>query len=154
MTKDTIKFSKRTFMLSVLIILILIGLALYFLIYYPEQQKQSEINLYKKALFDSILCQYECPPENITALNQTQLLPNRNCVVECINQLKEKGYEKNQYSNEELTQDNFAVDIETIIINCRKNNIFNDTQTPDAEKITLCAIEGLRTLRQTYNYLS
>lgn len=152
---DSIKFSKRTLILIILIILAIALLAVYLFYYAPKQKKQNEINDYKKSLYESILCQYECPMKNYTfEENQTQLLQDRDCVVACIGSLKTKGYVKDQYSNNEINSDSLAQDIDFVVSNCRKENVNNSTKVVDNQAITNCAIEGLRALKQTYKYLN
>lgn len=152
--KSTIKISIKSIVLVIVLIIIAAGLAYYFLKYAPEQKKKNDINSYKKSLYESILCQYQCPMKNYTFQNQTQELQDRDCVVNCINELKNKGYLKDQFSNNEINQDSLAKDIEQVVEDCRQNSVNNSTGLLDSQKITNCAISSLQALKQNYSYLN
>ena len=150
---DSIKFSKKVLVISAIVLVLLILGSIYYFKILPAQKKQSEIKEYKKALYDSILCQYNCPMQNYTIQNQTQTIQNHECVVQCINGLKGKGYIKNQYSNNEINDDSLAEDIQAIVANCRQNSVDSKTNLPDSQLTTDCAISGLENLKEKYPYL-
>lgn len=154
MAKDTLKLSKKTLGIIAAILIILIIAGVYYFKILPDKKKTADIQEYKKALYESILCQYKCPLQNYTIENKTQTIQQRECVVECINYLKDKGYIRNQYSNNEINSDNLAKDIEFVVVNCRQESTDSETGEFDSIKVTDCAIRGLEDLKSTYSYLN
>jgi hypothetical protein len=150
---DSIRLTKRKFILLIVVVIIIAALLVYFLEFYPKQQKEKGIEQYKKALYESVVCQYSCPLENLTIMNQTQLLPGTKCVAACIQQLKDKGYTKSLYTDGEMTQDFLIKDIEAVVVACRAQGTNNETGVQDNEKIMSCSVSGMNALKQNYAYL-
>ena len=55
-TKETIVLSKKMVYGGILVFLIIIGGLFYFLKYYPEQKHMREVQIYKRTLYENILC--------------------------------------------------------------------------------------------------
>ena len=151
---ETFKISKKNIYIGIVAIIIIAAVGYYFLVRIPEQNKQKDVIEYKRALYDSILCQYKCPLTNYTfEENKTQNLPNSDCVKACISELKTKGFVKNEFSATDLMKDNLAVDVEVIVSGCRNENIDNSTFELKSEEWIKCSIEKFERLKENYTYL-
>lgn len=152
--KETFKISKKNIYIAIVVVIIIAAVGYYSLVRLPEQNKQKDVIEYKKALYESILCQYKCPLTNYTFQdNQTQNLPNSDCVKVCINELKANGFVKNQFSANDLMKDNLAIDVEVIVSGCRSENIDNSTFELKSEEWINCSIGRLEELKENYTYL-
>src|SRR3989344_6743203 len=129
---ESVKISKRSILIMGAIVLVLLAAIYYFVYYVPQQKMIADVEAYKKALYDSILCQYNCPLEDVVTMNQTQPnIQNRDCVLACIQQLKDKGYQKAQYPQEELEKDKIAEDVQKIVVGCQNEGMNNETRIAD-----------------------
>ncbi len=124
--------------------------------YIPKYQKSSELNSYKKQLYDSLLCQYSCPLIDQTYDNKTQLLPDQVCVQTCTASLKAEQAKGIKFTNEDLINDNLITDVEGIVKKCRTltTTLKNTTiATIDNEKFFTCVKTDLESVKETYAYL-
>ena len=145
------KIKKTSLFLFIgLVIGILLGLviSLSYLKYYPEYKQKSEINSYKKKLVDSIICEYNCPLQEQNNSGKIQMIPEANCVETCTKDFKSLP---NLYSNENLNQDNFIVEIQNVITECKKrstqNFVLNNTE------FFPCNAQELSKLSEKFSYL-
>lgn len=164
--KESIQISKKTLLYS-LIILIIAALFLYYgLEYLPEKNKVDNINTYKKAIYDSILCQFTCPLLPSISQNTTVFLPDQLCQKICIAELKAKNLNTTKYSQQDLISDNLATDINNIILDCKnlhtiKHPIVNETSSNNtSQTIPInttayfpCVKQGLNGLQDKYPYI-
>ena len=154
MAKDYLKISKKSFYIGLVVVVVALVLVGYFFYYAPKVERKEKVEEYKKALYDSIYCQYSCPLVEYTfENNQTQNLPKRECADECIANLK-KDYVREQFTEEELLVDELALDVEILVSECRTNNINNQTGALDSESWVSCSLGKLDELKEKYNYLN
>jgi hypothetical protein len=162
MTKQ-IQIKKRILFQITTIILVLAIVGLFVYSFYPFQQKSVEVNLlersaqaqdFKKAIYQSISCQHNCPLIQLESQGQTGMFPEPGCVQLCINSLKEQGYQPNQFTEQELLTDNLIQDIEFTISACKaQSGIANGLTVEKSQKLYGCTSSGLNTLKDNYEYL-
>jgi len=104
---------------------------------------------YKKAIFDSVVCQYNCPLVEQEIQGTNQLAPEQACVQQCSQKLS--IYDSNKFTREEMAQDNLIIDITKTASECRTQNVKED-------KINMavffpCVENNLNSLKQIYPYL-
>ncbi|MBI2632036.1 hypothetical protein HYW75_03465 [Candidatus Pacearchaeota archaeon] len=164
--KESIQISKKTLLYGLLILIIAAFFLFYSLKYLPEKNKVSDINLYKKALYDSILCQFSCPLLPSKSQNTTVFLPDQICQKICIAELKAMNLNTTKYSQQDLISDNLASDINNIILDCKnlysiKQPIVNGTSSNNtSQTIPInttayfpCVKLGLIGLQDNYPYI-
>ena len=127
-SNGSIQISKKSLLIGVLILVIAIVLLFYFLKYIPEKNKDKDIKIYKKALYDSILCQFTCALSPSKVQNTTVFLPDSLCQKICIVELKSKNLNTTKYSKQDLLTDNLAADIEKVMLDCK--NLYTKEQSP------------------------
>ncbi|PIN89539.1 hypothetical protein COU57_06095 [Candidatus Pacearchaeota archaeon CG10_big_fil_rev_8_21_14_0_10_32_14] len=119
------------FLVTGLILGLIIGIiaSISYLKYYPEYKQKSEINSYKKKLIGSIICEYNCPIIEQNISGKIQLIPDSSCVESCTKDFKALP---NLYSNEQLNGDNYILEVQNVITECKKqstqNFILNNTE--------------------------
>ncbi len=139
------------FLIIGLILGLIIGIigSMAYLKYYPQNKQNSEINSYKKKLIDSIICEYNCPLVEQNNFGKIQLIPESTCVESCTKDFKALP---NLYSKEQLNEDNFIVEIQNVITDCKKrstqNLILNNTE------FFPCNAQELSRLSEKYSYLN
>jgi hypothetical protein len=113
-----------------------------------------EINNYKRALFQSLECQYSCSPENITMNNETRFLPNPVCIKACTAALKAKNLPApTEFNQTEMMGDDLFKDIELAHTNCTSSNT-NQTSGERLETSFFeCMSEQLKTIKSKYSYV-
>lgn len=165
MTNETIQITKKNLFIIIFVIFIIVIILFYFLNYIPNKNKKDQINLYKKAVYESISCQYNCPINDTKIANKTQRLPDFLCLQRCIMNIREKNLSLNQLSQEDLLNDDFAKDITDTIDSCKeiyaKSQITNGSlsnstlEIPqvDADKLFECVRKGLINIKNKYSYL-
>ena len=139
------------------IILVVAVLILSFLIYNKyNDNDSSEINNYKKALYESVLCQYSYPLIEQEFNNITQYLPLKPCVESCINEFRALGLNDTKFSDDALINDNLVKDIEITIRNCKLSSSeeINNSQRINNEIFFKCSVEGLNSIKANYTYLN
>ena len=124
--------------------------------YIPSTQENNQLNEYKKALFSSTICQYSCPLEEQVYQNKTQLLPGTECVKSCTESFRElQKWE--QFSNEQLKNDNLIADVEKVVSACRTSSILEGNNTiPSIDNVNFfsCVSKDLESLKKNYPYLN
>jgi len=157
--QSSIKLSKKTLYLSTaLLVIIIVAILAFTTNKTPETPEQviipeniEEINVYKKALFDSTVCQYTCPLTEQEFQGTQQLLPDRACITTCVNNLKESGF-NNTAKEYNLLLDPMVADVESTIINCRVSN--TEDEKINNEDFFTCSGKDLELLRGSYEYLN
>lgn len=133
----------------ILLFLIIISLVYYFN-FIPKQKRAKEVQNIKKEFYNSIVCEYSCPLKETKFNNQTQLLPDINCVKNCTKKFKELG--KINLTKEEALTDNLLKEIDQKIKECTatstSGNLLNNTL------FFGCASTELPKIRSNYNYLN
>lgn len=148
---DAIRIHKSTLIIIVVAVIIAILLSYFIFKYLPEQSKNKEIQEYKKALFDSILCQYSCQLSLQEFQNKTQMLPEASCVQNCTQALRDNQAQGEKFSNQEISSDNLILDIQNIVDNCRTENSQNISL--NVQTFFPCVSGKLGSLKSTYTYL-
>jgi len=147
-----IKVKKKTVYLFIAVIVILL-IAVYLSFYYiPEVTQANKIKAYKTAMFESLVCQYSCPVIEQIIGNSTILAPQVQCIQNCTQELRAKGYNENEFSNEDLLTDNLLQDTIGVIDSCREINKDNLGST-NYTIFFPCALQGLTEIRANYTYL-
>ncbi len=123
--------------------------------YIPNHKQATEIHSYKKALYDSVLCQYQCPLIEQNYNNKTVNAPNASCVQECSTTFKNKQLEGQSFSDKDLLDDNLIKDIQSVIGNCKNESIIQNGNLPsvDSNKPFPCSITRLNSLKDKSPYL-
>lgn len=125
--------------------------------YYPEMKKESEVNAYKKAVYNTIVCQYKCPltPQFVLQVNRTEAVPDELCVQNCSIALMDVN--TSNIKSEDLLNDNLAKDIQDTLTTCKsESQVYNSTSVGQAVNTAMffsCATHGLEALKETYSYL-
>jgi len=149
------KKSDRKYLITIILVIALIVLS--FLIYNKSNgDNDSDLNNYKKALYESVLCQYSCPLIEQEFNNITQYLPLKPCVESCINQFRALGLNDTKFSDETLINDNLVKDIEITIRACKLSSSeeMNNTQRINNEIFFKCSVDGLNSIKSNYTYLN
>src|SRR3989344_8252860 len=149
------KKSDRKYLITIILVIALIVLS--FLIYNKSNgDNDSDLNNYKKALYESVLCQYSCPLIEQEFNNITQYLPLKPCVESCINQFRALGLNDTKFSDETLINDNLVKDIEITIRNCKLSSSeeINNSQRINNEIFFKCSVDGLNSIKSNYTYLN
>lgn len=151
---DEIKITKKSLYLFGFALFVVIIILAY--VYYRPNQVQSpesNVNEYKKDLYESIVCQYSCPLFEAEIQNATNFLPNATCIADCINNLKSKKRLKGEFPREELLKDSLFSEIDLAIQNCKNESAGNLSNVIDNGKFFECSSERLRLLKNEYEYL-
>jgi len=156
-----IKITKKT-VYSVILAIVLIALLVYYFVYYsPSQKMEKGIQGYKKAVYDSILCQHSCKLEeriftdpNDPKKNNTVMLPNPACIKSCTDALKAKNLTGNEFSNDNLVKDNLLYDMDGLIQVCKSTNADASGTGVNYAGFFPCVANGLEGLKANYTYLN
>ena len=152
-----IKLNKKV-IYSVIITAIVVFLVAYIVFkYYPEQKKLSDLNSYRKALYESISCQYSCPLESQVVENKTgesELLPGLECVKSCTSSFRALQISNSSVSDSELQADGLVNDITSTVNGCKQKAFNNSTFKVDTSAYFPCVSEDLISLKQKYSYLN
>jgi len=148
-----LKVKRQTLYIIIAVIITAVVTSAFF-IYYPKYQGNNEINQYKKALYDSVLCQYSCPLVDQVVQNTTQKLPEQACVQACTEKLRTINIDGNKFSNSDLQNDNFVKDVESGITNCRTESLNTTTLKVENERFFSCSINFLQSVKDNYSYLN
>ncbi len=157
------KSNYKLFTIILVVIILTFAISAYIFKYMPEQKKKAEIQSYKKAMFDSVACQYSCPLESQQIpvndsktgkiVNKTQLLPGLECVKNCTAAYKQQFEAGSSITDKELLEDNFLKDIQTVIVDCRKASLNTTTLTTDNVFFFSCTTTNIQNLKTNYTYL-
>lgn len=149
-----LKSKYKKIIISAIAVLVVIALGVYFYKaqYIPAQKRASELQEFRKSLYDSVLCEYKCPLTLQKYKNTTQLLPEQNCVQTCTADFKVKS-EIINVTQIELNSDPLIKDISKVISACKsasigQNNTLNNTFFFN------CSVEEIDKLKDNYNYLT
>lgn len=154
MAEKTLKISKKSLYISIISVILVIVLLVYFLKLQPEMARASEVQEFKKALYESTLCQYSCPLSNVTFDNLTQVLPNRTCTDSCLADLRDKNFSSDDFADAELTTDALVADIENIVRSCNTANRDPENAQVLPEEFFTCIADNLEDLKTDYSYLN
>lgn len=124
--------------------------------YYPEMKKEHEVEAYKKAAYNTIICQYNCPlsTQFVPQLNRTEVIPDEICVQNCSVALM--NVNASNIKSEDLVNDNLALDIQNTLKNCKAESQVYNTSVGNAVNTALffsCARRDLEALKNDYTYL-
>jgi hypothetical protein len=148
----------NNFMAFVIILIVVVALGVY--VYESDQtykvKRNSDLLSYKKSLYETVFCQYNCPLKFQLYQNKTQLLPDLECVKNCTIDFKKKysptNLNKLNFTKQELGNDNFFNDIELLVENCKKQST-NPSSIINNSEFFSCSIKGLELVKERYNYL-
>jgi len=172
-----IKLKKKTLYSAIVaVIVVVLVLTLFLVTYFSNREEQiaiqpvlpeniprenvqvhslEEIQNYKIAFYEGLLCRYSCSLSEIKFEGVQVLFPEQSCVTGCINKLKEKGYTQGQFSGQELLSDNLLSDIDITITNCRdENSLQQGVTTENSQYFFDCASSNLELLKESYSYLN
>tara|TARA_Y100000310_G_scaffold131061_1_gene130274 strand:+ start:486 stop:983 length:498 start_codon:yes stop_codon:yes gene_type:complete len=142
----TIKKSHLTILAIILVV------AVIFSVNSINQADQDSLTIYKKALYDSISCQYSCPLLFQEFQNKSQFLPSRTCVQNCVADFEALGLDSTRYTDSDLLNDELVIDLEQAITDCRAKSFLNSTET-DSQAFFQCSIQALNDIKEDYPYL-
>lgn len=143
-----------TIALIVIIVAVLAFAAAYYIFsYMPKQQKAMEVREYKKILYTSMLCQYNCPLENQTLKNKTVLLPSKLCIDECTSEFIAKNYTADSITQKDVSDDKLLPDISAIMNDCKSSATVNFTKVNTVQAFS-CVRDKLEGLKSNYTYLN
>jgi hypothetical protein len=149
------KIRKKTLILAgIAAILALIILAVYFMIPRAEDNL-TRAQIYKKAIYESLTCQYSCPVVDVNLSGKTEQMPDGKCINVCLNKIKETGFNKTSFSEEELLDDDFVYNTTSVIETCKQKfmAVNNESVLPDSKGFYNCGLKGLKSLKTNYPYL-
>ena len=138
----------------IVVLIIAIAASYYLFSYYPKQQKTLQVKEYKKILFDSMLCQYNCPLENQTIANKTGLWPAKVCVDSCTSDFIAKNYSAADITQKDVSTDDLLVDISYLMNDCKRTGSNGNSSILFNGKIFDCIKNGLPALKDKYSYLN
>ncbi len=149
---DEIKISLKV-IYTILIIIAIIAVVIGYSIYSNKNKKETEIQKYKTAVYDSLVCQFSCPTKEANINNETHIIPDSSCTNKCESRLKAMNYKNDTYSANELLTDNFFVDVDKAISQCKKENTNTIDQALNYTTYFPCNLKKIDTLRENYSYL-
>ena len=134
-----------------LIVLILVAITVYNYSsnFSSKNKRSSQILEYKKDLYKSLVCEYNCPLSMQQYQNKTQLIPSISCIKNCTKDFKAKWGDLNA-SKEELSKDNLIKDLSNTIEDCKTQG--NQTLVNNTVFFS-CTTEGLDLIKEKYSYL-
>jgi len=153
---EEIKIKRDHFIIGVVVILIIIFASVYYFYYMPKQNYQKSIITYKKAMYDSVICQYSCPLTEQKFQKTNQSLPDQQCIKTCTEAVKALNISGSQFSDSDLLKDNLFADLDLIIKNCQTSS----TQTVDnvtiinSSSFFTCVKPEAVALKEKYSYLN
>ena len=174
MSKSEIEISKRKFYTIITIAIIILAAIFIFTINYMQERKEinnipeeslpgqnlkqhtsEEIQDYKIALYEAILCQYSCPLTEGRIQDTPIVVPEPSCTQACSSKLRANGYSPDQFTEEELLNDSLLSDLEETISNCRTTSGVAEEKTVDNVRGFFdCTSPNLKKLKETYEYLN
>ncbi len=138
----------------IVLILVLIGIAAYGYTSnsLPKHKRDTQVVQYKQELFKSLDCEYNCPLSLQQYQNKTQLLPTTQCIKDCTTDFKTK-WGKFNATKEELSTDNFIIDLSKIVEDCKKEGLNTTTFKMNNTIFFDCTKNRLETIKTQYDYL-
>lgn len=117
----------------------------------PDTADQATVQNYKKALFTSALCQYNCPLVDMDVNGTKQLLPEYACMKTCITDSHVREFNQSQFSINDLKTDSLLDEVQAAIMACRKLALSNESI--NAQVFTSCSSAALAQIKVKYPYL-
>lgn len=114
---------------------------------------EAEVQSYKKAVYDSLVCQYECPTEEQEFQGTTQPFLVRSCVERCTSIIEERGFDREQFPGEALLQDRLFSDLDNRLSECRQTHV-DEEGFPQNGPFYDCVSVSLDEIRSQYEYLA
>ncbi|HLD98538.1 MAG TPA: hypothetical protein VI815_04385 [Candidatus Nanoarchaeia archaeon] len=154
--KDALKINKKIVKILVIVIaaIIIIALVAYFGYgYYLGTKKSQEIITYKQDVYNSILCEFNCPLTEQEFNGKKQLLPEVECVKTCSEEFRGKNYSLSTADREFLIKDGFLTQLSTIVTSCQNQSVDVVTKNLNISKFSSCARTNLEPLKEKYPYL-
>ncbi|MDO8460613.1 MAG: hypothetical protein Q7S74_05865 [Nanoarchaeota archaeon] len=152
--QDSVRISRNTIYSAIGVIIILILIGGYFYWYAPMEKKKKDMLDYKKAVYESVVCQYSCPAVDVKFQNQTQLLPDPNCIKICTDRLKTTKLNMSAFTTDDLLKDNLFFDLDTVIRQCKTDNMDNSTGGIDNTAFFKCSANNVSMIKDKYDYLN
>ncbi len=149
--------SKDILVTAVISFVVAFAIAYFVFAYIPANSESSQINDYKKALYNSVLCQYKCPLVEQMFNNKTVNAPNASCVQTCSAEFRAQQLKAGEtISDSDLLSDNLIEDIQNIVTACRNQSISDNGNLPDINNTVFfpCVVNGLEGLKNQYSYLN
>ncbi|MEK6890940.1 MAG: hypothetical protein AABX03_02280 [Nanoarchaeota archaeon] len=155
--KDSFKINKKIVKIFVIVMaaVIIVALAAYFGYgYYLGTKKSQEIVTYKEDIYNSVLCEFNCPLTQQQFNNKTQLLPGVECVKNCSAEFREKNYSLSVSDKEFLLKDGFLDELSLIVKNCQNQSMDASAKNLNISQFSSCARTNLEPLKEKYPYLN
>lgn len=116
----------------------------------------TNVQEYKKVIYDSLMCQYSCPLAEVNLSGKTEEMPDGKCINSCLNKIRETGFNRTSFSEGELLDDDFVYNVTDVIETCRQEFMIvsNESVLPDSKGFYGCGLEGLNSLKKYYGYLN
>ncbi len=150
--EEMIKISKKKIYIGTVIFLAVVFLGIFFLYGSAPASAGGDIEGYKKAVYEGIVCQYECPTELRNYNGEEIPILVGSCVQACIAELNSKKLNKEELDVDKVLEDGLFEEIDYRLNECMQNNL-NENDVPDNEKVYLCVRENLYELKDKYSYL-
>jgi hypothetical protein len=141
------------FITAIVCIIITFSISYIFFAYLPQTQRQEKVEQYKKAMFDSGICQYRCPFKDQIIANKTQFLPEQKCIQSCIDNSHVKDFNTKDFSENELSADSLFNDVQTVVLSCKQKSSMKNSTLIDNSKFSECSAQALENLKNSYSYL-
>lgn len=153
---DVFRLNKKTLKIAFISLfsILLIGLILYFGIgYYIANQKINLANQYKIDVYNSMLCEFNCPLSDQEYQGEMMKLPELECVKTCSEEFRLKNYTITANDKEIILKDGLLDKISTIVNDCKTKGLNQESLKLDVEVFSNCSREMLIPLKDQYTYL-
>ncbi len=153
--KKEIKFSKSVLYAIVITAIVVLAVSSFIFYFYHKIQHESQLNMYKKEMYNSILCQYSCPLTEQVIKNKTQLAPETSCVQTCTESFKVLQQKSTGLTNNDVMNDNLILDMQNIVKACQDSSIYEAGNLPQVNNTLFfsCVSVDMSTLKEKYPYL-
>ena len=150
------KVRKNRLLIGVAVLLAIVILGIYFMNPWAEENNLTGVQTYKKAIYESLACQYSCPVAAVNLSGKAEEMPDGKCIRGCLNKIKETGFNKTSFTEQELLDDDFVYNITNVIETCRQEfmAVNNESVLPDSGGFYDCGFKGLNSLKKDYVYLN
>lgn len=158
--KNTVKLSKKkikTIILAIFIIAIVLVATYFGYGYYLAKKKVTSATEYKRDIYNSMLCEFNCPLKDQLINNKTQNAPDAECVKNCSAEFRTKNYSlstTNKIDKDLLLKDGLLNDLSKIAKDCQTNAVNKTSMKFDMKYLSSCAVQQLEPLKQKYPYLN
>jgi hypothetical protein len=149
------KIQKKALWIGIILLVIIIGLVVYFIESSKDDGSLTRAQTYKRAIYNSLTCQYSCPIVEVNLSGKAEQLPDGKCINGCLSKIKETGFNKTSFTEQELLDDSFVYNVTDVIETCKQKfmAVDNESILPDSKGFYDCGLKGLNSLKKDYSYL-